>query len=84
MVKWHCIAENPDDLPRPGERVIICVGESFVGEGYLKFHDGELKWHRYCDFEPIEDYMSCDVTAWAHMPKPPRKKQNEKGKEKQA
>ena len=83
-IEWHFIADDPKKLPEPGERVLICIGESFVGEGYLKFDKGELKWHRYCDFEPIENYMSQDVTAWARMPKPTKKKENEKGKEKQA
>ena len=83
-VRWHFIADGESDLPEPGERVIICVGESFVGEGMLKFHKGELKWYRYCDFDPIENYMSGTVTAWARTPKPPKKKENEKGKAKQA
>ena len=84
VITWHFIADDPKDLPDPGERVIICVGESFVGEGMLKFHMGELAWYRYCDFDPIENYMSGKVTAWAKMPSSPKKKENEKGKAKKA
>lgn len=70
---WHILKHNPRDLPEPGERVIICVGYAFVGEGYLKYENEELKWYRYCDFEPLEKYMSQKVTAWMPMPKPIQK-----------
>lgn len=71
---WHILSENPKDLPEPGERVIICVGAGFIGEGQLKFFNGELKWERYCDFGPVENYMSEKVTAWTHFPAAPGKK----------
>ena len=64
---WHILYDEPGILPEPGAHVIICVGSAFVGEGYMK-DDG--KWYRYCDFEPIENYMSGDVEAWMEMPKP--------------
>ena len=69
--KWHILAENPNDTPDPGERVIICVGEAFVGEGYLK---NDKKWYRYCDFGPVDSYMSESVTAWTRFPSAPGKK----------
>ncbi len=65
---WHILPKSPKDLPDPGERVIICVGEQFIGEGYMKLN-GE--WWRYCDFGPIETYMNEPVTAWMRFPKPP-------------
>ena len=64
--QWHDITKNKKDLPDYGERVIICMGYAFVGEGYLK-DDGS--WWRYCDFGPVEDFMSCKVTGWMPMPK---------------
>lgn len=67
MDKWHDLERSPDDLPIPGERVIISITGGFVGEGFIKT-DG--CWYRYCDFEPIENYMSGDVEAWMEMPKP--------------
>ena len=71
---WHILSENPNDLPEPGERVIVCVGKGLVGEAYMKhWDDKELHWFRYWDFPPIETYMSCGVTAWMPMPKPPKK-----------
>ena len=71
---WHILSDNPKDLPEPGERVIICVGSAFVGEGYLKNCKGEVLWFRYCDFDPIERYMSETVTAWTRFPAAPGKK----------
>lgn len=68
---WHILSENPKDLPEPGERVIICVGNRFVGEGYLK---NDKQWYRYCDFGPVDSYMSESVTAWTHFPAAPGKK----------
>ena len=67
---WNKLTLHPDILPDPGERVIICVGDALVGEGYLQ-QDG--KWYRYCDFGPIETYMSEPVTAWMKMPEPTKK-----------
>lgn len=67
MCKYHDVIANPDDLPEIGEHVIICVGYVFVGEGYLK---NDKKWYRYCDFGPIESYMSNQVTGWMPMPPP--------------
>lgn len=66
---YHYLDDDPDDLPELGERVIICVGDAFYGEGFLK-PDGEgaSKWYRYCDFAPLENYMSESVTAWAYFP----------------
>ena len=72
---WNNLTIHPDMLPSPGERVIICVGGSYVGEGYLK-QDG--KWYRYCDFAPVEAYMSDPVTAWMDFPEPPRKRSNKR------
>ena len=68
---WHILSENPKDLPEPGESVIICIGAGFIGEGYIK-QDG--KWYRYCDFGPVDSYMSESVTAWTHFPAAPGKK----------
>ena len=65
--QWHDITKNKKDLPDPGERVIICVGYAFNGEGYLK-DDG--KWYRYCDFGPVDEFMICKVVGWQKMPKP--------------
>lgn len=66
---WHILKNNPRDLPELGERVIICVGLHLVGEGYLKQDEnGEVKWFRYCDFLPIERYMSKKVTKWQYFP----------------
>ena len=70
---WHILALDNDDLPDLGERVIICVGDAFVGEGYLK---QDKKWYRYCDFAPLENYMSHGVTAWMPMPRPPGKRKS--------
>ena len=78
---WHIIGKNPKDRPDPGERVIICVDDAYVGEGYLKA-DGQ--WYRYDDLPPVESWMSGKVTAWTHMPEPPKKREKEKGKTKQA
>lgn len=65
---WHVLADDETDLPDCGERVIICVADAFVGEGYLK-KDGE--WYRYyCDTAPLKKYMRRDVTKWMPMPKP--------------
>lgn len=77
---WHILAKNPNDIPEPGEHVIICVGDLYVGEGYMKLN-GE--WWRYCDFGPIETWMSRSVTAWMRFPSPPKignagKKTNDK------
>lgn len=68
---WHILSENPKDLPEPGERVIICVGAGFIGEGQIK---QDCKWYRYCDFGPIDSYMSESVTAWIRFPAAPGKK----------
>ena len=68
---WHILSDNPKDLPEPGERVIICVGSSYVGEGYLK---NDKQWYRYCDFAPVDSYMSETVTAWTRFPAAPGKK----------
>ena len=68
--QWHDITKHKKDLPKPGERVLICMGHSlngFVGEGYLK-DDG--KWYRYCDLDPVEKFMSVKVAGWMKMPKP--------------
>lgn len=65
--KWVDLNKEPENLPEIGERVIICVGYVFVGEGYLK---NDKKWYRYCDFAPIESYMSNQVTGWMPMPPP--------------
>lgn len=70
---WHNIVMNPSDLPDPGERVNICVGYTFVGEGYLK-QDG--LWYRYCDLDPVEKFMHQPVVGWKPLP-PPMKKREE-------
>lgn len=69
-IGWHFLEIDPDDLPIPGERVIIDIGHAFVGEGYLK---QDQKWYRYCDFDPVEKYMSVPVVAWRSMPGPSKK-----------
>ena len=63
---YHYTEDDPNDLPEPGERVIICVNNCFYGEGYLK---EDKKWYRYCDFAPLENYIRGGVTAWAYFPK---------------
>lgn len=68
---YHYLDDDPEDLPAPGEHVIICVGDEFYGEGFLK---EDIKWYRYCDFAPLENYMSETVTAWAYFPKKKRRK----------
>ena len=65
---WHILENNPKDLPTPGDRVIICVQDIYVGEGYVK-QNGE--WWRYCDFGPVERFMSGSVTAWTRFPDSP-------------
>ena len=64
---YHDLTRNKNDLPAPGERVIICLGYAFTGEGYLK-DDG--KWYRYCDLDPVEKFMSVKVVGWKKMPRP--------------
>lgn len=58
---------RPENLPEPGQHVQICVSGGFVGEGYLK-EDG--KWYRYCDFGPVEDWMSGKVIGWQPLARP--------------
>ena len=70
---WHDLTMHPSDLPSPGERVNICVGYSFVGEGYLK-QDG--LWYRYCDLDPVEKFMSQPVVGWKPLPPPMKKKED--------
>lgn len=65
---WHMVGGENQELPEPGERVLICIGNSLVGEGYIKT-DG--LWYRYCDLGPVDQYMNAKVTAWMEMPKPP-------------
>lgn len=67
--KWRRMPKNTEK-PEFGERVLICIGEAFVGEGHLK-SDG--KWYRFDDVAPIEEYMGAKVTAWKPMPRPPKK-----------
>ena len=69
---WHNIVKNPSDLPAPGKRVNICVGYTFVGEGYLK-DDG--LWYRFCDIGPVEKFMSCPVVGWMPLPAPMKKRE---------
>ena len=71
--EWHLLEKNPKDLPDLGERVQICVGYALVGEGWI---DAHRKWFRYCDFAPIDEYMSEDVVAWAYFNEPPKKPKN--------
>ena len=81
MDGWYILSLNPEKLPEPGERVIICVGKGFIGEGLMKYWKGALKWFRFCDFKPIDEYMGYPVTAWRYMPNPPetgKKKTTEK------
>lgn len=74
---WHILSKNPKDLPDPGERVIICVGEDFVGEGWMM---QDKSWQRYCDFGPVEKWMRQPVTAWTDLPASPFKKRETDGK----
>lgn len=64
---YHDLTRNKNDLPAPGERVIICLGYAFTGEGYVK-DDG--KWYRYCDFGPVDEFMTAKVVGWKKMPRP--------------
>lgn len=77
--KWHFLESSPDDLPTPGERVIMCIGYALVGEGYL---NQQKEWIRYCDLGPVDKYMHDKVVAWKPMERPPKKpgkKKQEKG-----
>lgn len=49
--------------------MIICIGWSYVGEGYVK---ADKKWYRYCDLGPVEKYMREKVVAWREMDSPPK------------
>lgn len=69
--RWHDLAKNPADLPDLGERVLVTVGESMVGEAYLK---NDHKWYRYCDLGPVDQYMHAKVSAWRKMPEPYKRK----------
>lgn len=69
--KWHDLTRNPEDKPEPGERVILCVGHVFSGEGWMK-ETGE--WMRYCDLDPVEKFMRQPVVGWMEMPKPMEKR----------
>lgn len=74
-VTWHDLIANPKDLPEPGERVIIIVDDTFMGEGYVK-NNGE--WWRYCDFGPVEQFMKRPVTWWGNFPAIPKRETNQK------
>lgn len=65
--RWHDLAKNPADLPDLGERVLVTIGESMVGEAYMK---NDHKWYRYCDLGPVDQYMHAKVEAWRKMPEP--------------
>ena len=68
--KWHFLESSPEDLPDPGERVIICIGYELVGEGYM---NNRREWIRYCDLGPVDRYMHDKVVAWKPMERPPKK-----------
>jgi|GEM_PF-4688764 len=74
---WHYLTLNPNDLPMTGERVIICVGWAYVGEGWL---GKENKWYRFCDLDPVEKFMNAKVVAWREMDEPPSKLTKNKGR----
>lgn len=81
-VTWHDLTANPKDLPEPGERVIIVVDDTFIGEGYVKNDD---KWYRYCDFGPVDEFMKRPVTWWGRFPEiPMREIKKKKESKKQA
>lgn len=61
-VAWTPVAAV---LPKPGERVLICLENGFVGEGYL-MHKG--KWGRYDELGSVEEIFHCSVVGWMPMP----------------
>lgn len=62
-VEWIPVSAR---LPAPGERVLICLENGFVGEGYL-MHKG--KWGRYDELGSVEEIFHCSVSHWMPMPK---------------
>lgn len=54
MGKWTKV--TPTTLPTPGERVLICVGEVFVGEGWLR--ENRTHWVRYDELPTVDEIFS--------------------------
>lgn len=53
-----------DKLPKPGERVLVSVGEDFVCEAYI---DKSRNWRRFG--VRVDEIFNDKVTAWRHFPK---------------
>lgn len=60
--KWISVKEQ---LPKPGERVLVCVGAVFEA-----FIDDRGKWQRYYS-APLNDVLG-EPTHWMHLPQPPK------------
>lgn len=56
-------------LPNPGERVIMCIGGTFVGEGWLR--ENGKDWIRYDELLPVDEIFHSPVTHWMPLPTPP-------------
>lgn len=66
MNRWISVSEA---LPEPLERVIMCVGGIFVGEGWLRENgDG---WIRYDELLTVEEIFHYPVTHWMPLPSLP-------------
>ena len=65
--KWISVK---DRLPKPGERVLVCVGAVFEA-----FIDDHGKWQRYYS-APLNDVLG-EPTHWMPLPEPPREKSYE-------
>ena len=65
MGEWISVI---DRLPALGERVLLCVGGTFVGEGWWRENQ---TWMRYDDLLPIEEIFHKPVTHWMPHPAPP-------------
>lgn len=66
MGKWISVKKS---LPTPVQRVLLCIGGTFVGEGWLR--ENLKDWARYDELLTVEDIFHCPVTHWMPLPVPP-------------
>lgn len=66
MGKWISTSK---ELPTPGVRVLICVGEVYVGEGWLR--ENKVDWMRYDELLTVDEIFHHPVTHWMPLPLPP-------------
>jgi len=66
MGEWISVKKS---LPTPGVRVLMCIGEVFVGEGWLRANGRD--WVRYDELPTVEDIFHHPVTHWQDLPLPP-------------